>query len=329
MRRREFICLAGSALSLRSIAAQAQPSQGIRRIGMILPYVENDEEAQVRVAALRQGLRELGWIEGRNLYIDYHWTGGNADAVRAHVAKVVETKPDLIVAESGMALAAMRQAAGDMPIVFLAVSDPIGNGFVPSLAKPGGRITGFSLFEYEMGGKWLELLKQIAPSIRRVALMQSTRSPNWPGWLRETRARAPLLGLELTQAGVLNTTEIEPTISSFAREPYGALLVLPDPFVTGHRDLIVRLAADYQLPAIYPFNYWAKAGGLVSYGVDRVDLNRRAATYVARILNGEKPGDLPIQAPIKFELVINLKTAKALALDIPPTLLARADKVIE
>ena len=296
---------------------------------MILPYVENDEEAQVRVAALRQGLRELGWIEGRNLYIDHHWTGGNADAVRAHVAKVVETKPDLIVAESGMALAAMRQAAGDMPIVFLAVSDPIGNGFVPSLAKPGGRITGFSLFEYEMGGKWLELLKQIAPSIRRVALMQSTRSPNWPGWLRETRARAPLLGLELTQAGVLNTTEIEPTISSFAREPYGALLVLPDPFVTGHRDLIVRLAADYQLPAIYPFNYWAKAGGLVSYGVDRVDLNRRAATYVARILNGEKPGDLPIQAPIKFELVINLKTAKALALDIPPTLLARADKVIE
>ena len=224
---------------------------------------------------------------------------------------------------------AVRQSTSKIPIVFVSVSDPISNGFVTSLAKPGGNITGFTLFEYAMGGKWLELLKEIAPNITRVALVQNIKNPNWPGWLRETQSTAPALGLQLTRAAVHEVADIEPAIDAFAREMNGAVIALPDPFTTANRDLIIALAARYRLPGVYPFRFWAASGGLMSYGIDQVDLTRRAANYVDRILRGENPSELPIQAPTKFDLVINLKTAKALGLTVPPTLLTRADEVIE
>jgi putative ABC transport system substrate-binding protein len=328
MKRREFITFLGGAAAAWPLAARAQQRDGMRLIGVLMG-IRNDPEGRAQINALRQGLEELGWTEGRNLRIEYRWGAGDPNLMQSYATEIVGLRPDLIVAQTATALERVRQSTSKIPIVFVSVSDPISNGFVTSLARPGGNITGFTLFEYAMGGKWLELLKEIAPNITRVALVQNIKNPNWPGWLRETQSTAPALGLQLTRAAVHEVADIEPAIDAFARESNGAVIALPDPFTTANRDLIIALAARHRLPGVYPFRFWAASGGLMSYGIDQVDLTRRSANYVDRILRGEKPSELPIQAPTKFDLVINLKTAKALGLTVPPTLLTRADEVIE
>jgi putative ABC transport system substrate-binding protein len=282
------------------------------------------------MAAFLQGLVQLGWIDGRNVRIDIRWATTNADDLRRHAAELAALAPDVLVAASGTStVAPLLQATRTIPIVFVVVVDPVGAGFVASLARPGGNATGFTTFEYGLSGKWLELLKQIAPGITRAAVLRDPAIASGIGQFAAVQAMAPSLGVELSPVDARDAPEIERAVTAFARSGNGGLVVTPSPVASRHRDLIITLAARYRLPAVYAWRYYVTDGGLISYGSDSIDQFRRAAGYVDRILKGEKPADLPVQAPTKYELVINLKTAKALGLDVPPTLLARADEVIE
>jgi putative ABC transport system substrate-binding protein len=330
MKRREFIAVLGGSASAWPLPLSAQQPERMRRIGVLIALIENDPESKRRVEALVQALRELGWIDGRNVRFDYRFAGGDIERMRAYAAEVVELAPDVILVQSNPFLVALRQTNRTIPTVFAVVADPVGGGFVESLARPGGNLTGFTVFEAEIGGKWLEALKEIAPRVSRTLVLLHPETAANVAFLRAAEAVAPSLRMTVTEAGVHNAAEIERAIAAFAGEPDGGLVVCPHPITGVNRDLIAGLAARYGLPAVWPFRFFmATNGGLMSYGVDVVDLFRRAAVYVDRILRGAKPGDLPVQNPIKYELVINLKTAKALGLTVPPTLLARADELIE
>ena len=330
MRRREFITLLGGAAAAWPLAARAQQGERIRRIGVLSSAAPDDPEYQVRVAAFLRGLQELGWTVGHNVRVDTRWGAGDAERIRKYAAELAALVPDVIVATAGSIVGALQQASHTVPIVFVTTIDPVGGGYVASLARPGGNATGFSSFEFSISGKWLELLKEVAPSVTRVAVIRDPSVPAGSGGFAAIQTVAPSFGVELTQIGVRNAAEIEHGISAFARGSIGGLIVVgPPSSVALHRDLIITLAARHRLPTVYGNRIFVTAGGLISYGADPVDQYRRAAGYVNRILKGEKPADLPVQAPIKFELVINLKTAKALGLTVPSSLLARADEVIE
>jgi putative tryptophan/tyrosine transport system substrate-binding protein len=332
MRRRDFISLVGAvaAWPLAVHAATAQPSEGVRRIAMLSGFAATDPEAQARLLALRQGLKELGWSEQRNLSIDSRWSTGERDQMQTFARELTDLKPDLIVGMTTPAVAALVQETQTIPILFVNIVDPLGRGLISNMARPGGNVTGFLNFEFSMGGKWLELLKQMVPDVKRVALLFNPDTAPYAGsFMRVAEAAAPSFGVEPIAAGVRDEGELERAVADCAAKPAGGLIVLPDAFTTNHRELIVALAARHRLPAVYPLRVFAVSGGLVSNGGDPIDIFHRAASYVDRILKGAHPGDLPVQAPSKFELVINLKTANALGLSVPPMLLARADEVIE
>jgi putative ABC transport system substrate-binding protein len=301
----------------------------MRRVGILTPFAADDAEGQARLTAFAQALQQAGWTLGQNLRLDYRWGDGKPDTMRKHAANLVELAPDVILANSSAAVSPLLQVTRTVPIVFAAVADPVGAGYVESLAQPGGNATGFTALEYQFAGKWLELIKEIAPRVTRLAVLRDSAIAAGPGQFGVLQAFAPSLGLELRPVDLREAREIERSISTFAQGSNGGLIVTGSPAATAHRNLIVALAARNRLPAVYYLPVFCAAGGLICYGVDFLDQFRRAAGYVDRILKGEKPSDLPVQAPTKYELVINLKTAKALRLDIPPTLLARADEVIE
>jgi putative tryptophan/tyrosine transport system substrate-binding protein len=329
MKRREFISLLSGAAAAWPLAARAQQGERVRRIGVLMSLAADDKEAQARLAAFLQGLQELGWIDGRNVRIDIRWRDGDADRNRRHAAELLALAPDVILASGGSVVGTLLQATSSVPIVFTQTPDPVGAGFVESLARPGGNATGFSIFDYSIGGKWLELLKQIAPGMTRVAVIWDPATPQGIGQFSAIQSLAPLLSLEVTPVHARDASEIERTIAAVQRNPNSGLIVTGSNFALAHRELIVTLAARYKLPAVYPLGFFVTAGGLISYGPDGIDPHRRAAAYVDRILKGEKPADLPVQAPTKYELMINLKTAKALGLDVPDSILTRADEVIE
>ena len=328
MRRREFITLLGAAAAW-PLAARAQQGERMRRIGVLMNLAADDAEGQARLAAFRQGLQQLGWIEGRNAHLDIRWGAGDAERFRRYAAELVALAPDLILAASGSTMPPLLHATRTVPIVFVQVADPVGNGFVASLARPGGNATGFTNIDFSMSAKWLELLKQIAPGATRAAVLRDSTEPTGIGQWGALQSVAPSFTLELTPVGVSDPGEIERAIAGFAKLPNGALIVTASAPTAVHRDLIITLATRHRLPAVYAYKYFITSGGLISYGPDTIDPYRRAASYIDRILKGEKPADLPVQAPTKYELVINLKTAKTLGLEVPPTLLARADEVIE
>ena len=327
MGRREFIPLLGGAAAW-PLTAHAQQPERMRRIGAFAG-IEDDAEGQARFAAFLQGLRQLGWADGRNVRIDYRWGGGNADNIRKYAAELASLAPDVILAAGAAAVGPLLQATRTVPIVFVIVPDPVGAGFVDSLARPGGNATGFMTFEYSLAGKWLELLKEIAPGVKRVAVLRDVGSSSGIGQLGAIQSAASSFGMELSLVGMSDAGEIERAVTAFARAANGGVIVTGSTPAIVHRELITTLAARHRLPAVYASRYFVTVGGLISYGPDSIDPFRRAAGYVDRILKGEKPADLPVQAPTKYELVVNLKTAKALGLDLPPTLLARADEVIE
>jgi putative tryptophan/tyrosine transport system substrate-binding protein len=328
IRRREFIAgLSGTAVW--PLAARAQQPDRMRRVGFLHALAENDPEAQARVAVLREGLARLGWTE-RNVRIEQRFAEGDSDQMQAYAGELVGSAPDVIVASSTPALAALKQATRAIPIIFCVVSDPAGQGFIASLARPGGNITGFSFVDFPMLGKWVETLKEIAPSVKRITLVFNPQTaPYYPIFLHDFGQAASTLGGELSAAPVHDEAEIEAAVSASAREPDGGLIAAPDPFINSHRALIVGLAERHRLPAIYGFQHFVKEGGLISYGPDTVDIVRRSASYVDRVLKGEPPGELPVQAPAKYELLINLKTAKTLGLTVPTALRVRANEVIE
>jgi putative tryptophan/tyrosine transport system substrate-binding protein len=328
MRRRQFITLLGGAAAW-PLTARAQQPERMRRIGVLMNIAADDSETQARRAAFLQGLQELGWSEGRNLRIDYRWGVGDSDRHRTNAAELVALAPDVILVHGGPIMGALQRATRTVPIVFVSVTDPVGAGYVASLARPGGNATGFILFEFGISGKWLELLKQIAPRLTRVAVLRDPAIPSGTEQFGAIQAVAPSFSVELSPIDVRDASGIERAVTAFARQPDGGLIVTAAAFAQIHRALIMTLAARHRLPAVYPYRYVVTSGGLISYGPDQIDQYRRAAGYVDRILKGEKPADLPVQAPTKYELVINLKTAKALGLDVPPMLLARADEVIE
>jgi ABC-type uncharacterized transport system substrate-binding protein len=328
-RRREFITLIGGATAAWPFAARAQQSERMRRIGVLTPFAADDADAQARVGAFLQVLALSGWTIGRNLRIDTRWAGGKADTIRRHAGELAALAPDVILAHGASTVGPLLQATRTVPIVFPVAVDPVGAGLVESLARPGGNVTGFMLFEYSLGGKWLELLKQIAPDVTRAAVLRDPTMGSGASLFAAIQTAAPSLRVESIPVNVRDAGEIERAVAAFAHSPNGGLIVTASGLATVHRDLIITLAARHKLPAVYYERFYAAAGGLISYGPDYVDQYRRAAGYVNRILKGEKPADLPVQAPTKYELVINLKTAKALGLDLPPTLLARADEVIE
>ncbi len=331
MRRRKFIALLGSAAAAWPLGARAQQADRVRRIGVLMGsgIDADDTDLQARIAAFQQGLREAGWSKGGNLQIDIRFGSGNADRIRQYATELVALAPDVIMSGGAATLGPVQQATHTIPIVFTAVTDPVGAGFVESLARPGGNTTGFVMFEYSLSAKWLELLKQIAPDVTRVAVFRDAALAAGHGQFGAIQTAAPSLGVELSPVDVRDTAGIERALAAFARAPRGGIIATASALMLVHRDLIIRLAAQYKLPAVYHRRAFVEAGGLVSYGPDIFDQHRRAAGYVDRILKGEKPADLPVQAPTKYELVINLKTAKALGLDVPPLLLARADEVIE
>jgi putative tryptophan/tyrosine transport system substrate-binding protein len=329
MRRREFMALLGGAAAGWPIAARAQQAERVRRIGVLTPFAADDPEAQARVAAFVHGLQQLGWVDGRNLRIDIRSGGGDAERIRRDAAELVALAPDAILAAGGTTVGPLLQATRSVPIVFTLTPDPVGAGFVDSLARPGGNATGFTNFEYGIGVKWLELLKEIAPSVTRAAVLRDPAIPAGIGQFGAIQAVAPAFGIELRPVDVRDAGEIERALAAFARSSNDGLIVTSNALALLHRNLIITLAARHRLPVVYPFRVFVIAGGLVSYGPDTIDPHRRAASYVDRILKGEKPADLPVQAPTKFELAVNLKTAKSLGLDVPSTLLARADEVIE
>jgi putative tryptophan/tyrosine transport system substrate-binding protein len=330
MKRREFIALIGSAAAGWPFAAGAQQPQRMRRIAMLISTREDDAEGQARVALLRQGLKELGWTEGLNINVDYRWVGGDAARAKANAMEVVSQKPDLIIANSTLSLAAVRNETSTIPIVFLVVGDPIGQGFVSSLAHPGGNITGFTAFEFATSAKWLELIKEIAPEVRRIAFMfNPAGGPYAEKFVEAIAPIASSSAIDLMVSPTRDAAEIDQALIAVSGEPKGGLIVSPDAFTASNRGLIISLAARYRLPAIYPYRFFAADGGLLSYGHDSNEPWRRAPAYVDKILRGASPADLPIQQPTKFELIINLKTAKHLGLTIPPQLLDRADELIE
>ena len=329
LKRREFISLLGGVAAAWPLAARAQQAGGVRRIGVLMNLASEDAEGQARLAAFHQGLQQLGWTVGRNVQIDYRWGAGNADRIRKFAAELVALAPDVILSTGSPSVAALQQATRTVPVVFVTVVDPVSSGFVDSLARPGGNITGFALYEYSISGKWLALLKEIAPGMTRAAVIRDPATTAGGGQLGAIQAVAPSVGAEVTPVNVADAGEIERAITAFARSPNGGLIITGSTLATVHRDLIVTLAAQHKLPAVYPYRYFVVAGGLICYGPGLVDQYRDAARYVDRILRGEKPADLPVQHPTKYELVINFKTARALGLDVPPTLLARADEVIE
>jgi len=330
MKRREFMTLLGGAAVAWPLAARAQQGERMRRIGLLQGLAESDPETQARTVAFRQALEALGWTEGRNIHIDYRFAGGDPARVQAYAVELVNAAPDLIVAVSTPAAAALKQATRTIPIVLAVVNDPLGQGFVASLARPGGNITGFANIEFTMVGKWLDLLKELAPGVRRVALIfNPLTAPYYPIFLRELGAAPARLDAELAAAPVRDEAEIEAAIAALAREPAGGLIAAADPFTLTHRALIMALAERHRLPTVYSNRQFVAEGGLLSYGPDQVDIARRSASYVDRILKGAAPAELPVQQPTKFELAINLKTAKALGLDVPLNLQQLADEVIE
>jgi ABC-type uncharacterized transport system substrate-binding protein len=328
-RRRAFITLIGGAAAGWPLAAWAQQSERLRRIGVLMSIAADDPAAQARLAAFLQGLQQLGWTEGRNVRIDIRWGAGDAERNRTLAAELVALAPDVILAHSSAAVAPLLQQTRSIPIVFTVVADAVGAGYVDSMARPGGNATGFINWEYSIGGKWLELLKEIAPEVTRVAVLRDASAAVGPGQFGAIQTIAPSLGVELRPVDVRDPREIERSITTFAQVSNGGLIVTGSAPATVHRKVIIALAARHKLPAVYVNRFFVVDGGLLSYGPDFIDQLRRAASYVDRILKGEKPADLPVQAPTKYELVINPKTAKALGLEIPPTLLARADEVIE
>jgi len=327
MKRREFITLLGGAAAW-PLGARAQQSERVRRIGVLMYLPADDPEGQARLAALVEALKQLGWSDGRNLSIDTRWA--NADDIRRHAAELVALAPDVLVGGTGTATAApLLQATRMIPIVFVTVADPVGAGFVASLAEPGGNATGFMIFEYGMSGKWLEVLKEIAPRVTRVAVLRDPAVASGIGQFGAIQAVAPSLGVELTAVDLRDAGEIERAVTAFARRQNGGLIVTASALAFVHGDLIISLANRHRLPTVYWHRRRVAGGGLISYGPDTIDPFRRAAGYVDRILKGARPADLPVQAPTKYELVVNMKTAKALGIEVPPTLLARADEVIE
>jgi len=328
MQRREFITLLSGAAMAWPLAAHAQQTERVRRIGVLIPFTATDPEAKARNVVFEQSLQQLGWTVGRDLQIDYRSPGGEAASIRRSAAELVALAPDLIMTVGSATMGPVQQATRTIPIVFVNLADPVGAGFVQSLARPGGNATGFTNFEYSMSGKWVELLKQIAPGLTRAAVLRDPTTAAGIGQFVGIQSVAQSVGVELTPVGVRDVEEIERGVTAFARSGNGGLIVTAGG-TAFRRDLIIKLASRHKLPAVYPFRYYAKDGGLISYGPDTLDPIRRAAVYVDRILRGEKPADLPVQAPTKYELVINLKTAKALGLTVPATLLARADEVIE
>ena len=327
--RREFITLLGGAAVAWPRVARAQQPERVRRIGVLMNVAAADPEGQAQVAAFLQALRQLGWNEGRNVRIDTRWGENDVERDRRYATELLAFAPDVTLASGSLSVAALRHVTHTSPIVFAGVSDPVGAGFVDTLARPGGNVTGFMIFEYSVSGKWLELLKEIAPQIMRAAVLRDSANPAGIAQFGAIQAVAQSLGVALRPVDTRDAGEIERSIASFARAANGGLIVTPGASVSAHHDLIVMLAARYKLPAVYTSRPMVVGGGLICYGPDIADQFRQAAGYVDRILKGEKPADLPVQAPVKYELVINLKTAKALGLDVPAMLLARADEVIE
>jgi putative ABC transport system substrate-binding protein len=330
IKRREFVTLLGGAAAVWPLAARAQQPERMRRIGVLMSLADTDPEAQARVAAFRKGLQTLGWAEGRNVRIDIRWAASDAALIQRFAKELIALQPDLILSHNTPTTASLLQQTRTIPIVFVIVSDPVGSGFVASFPRPGGNITGFTNIEPTMAGKWLELLKEIAPSVARVALLfNPATTPYAEYYLGPLKAAAASFAVEAIAAPVRDAPELESVVAAQAREPNSGLLVMPDSFMNVHSADIVSLAARHRLPAVYPFHFFAEGGGLLSYGNDLFDSFRRAAGYVDHILKGEKPADLPVQAPVKFNLVINLKTAQTLGIQVPPSLLALADEVIE
>jgi ABC-type uncharacterized transport system substrate-binding protein len=328
VKRRAFITLLGGALATWPLVVRAQGDR-VRRLGVLMSTGERDPETQLRVGAFREGLQKLGWAEGHNLQIDYRWGAGSIERTRTYAAELVALKPDVILGAPASAAVALHRETRTIPVVFAQVPDPVGLGMVESLARPGGNVTGFTNFEFSMGGKWLELLKQIAPGITRAAVLRDPSLASGAGEFGAIQTVAPSFGVELRPVDVRDADEIERGITAFAGDSNGGLIVTQNALAILHRKLIITLAARHRLPAIYAYSSFVTEGALISYGPDSMDGYRRAAGYVDRILKGENPADLPVQAPVKYELAINLKTAKTLGLEVPPTLLARADEVIE
>jgi ABC-type uncharacterized transport system substrate-binding protein len=329
MKRREFITLVGGTAITLPLAARAQQPQRMRHIGVLTNLAAGDPEGQVRMAAFREGLSELGWSEGGNVRIDTRWGAGDVDRYRRYAAELVALAPDVILAVTSVVVAALQRETRSVPIVFVGVIDPIGAGLVAGLARPGGNTTGFTIFEYGLSPKWLALLKEIAPHVTRAAVIRDPTSAPQIGLLGGIQSVAPSLRMEVRPIDVRDAPEIERAVTAFAREPNGGQIVFSSGLAFLHRDLIITLAVRHKLPAVYFDRAFVASGGLISYGPDQINQYRRAAGYVDRILKGEKPADLPVQTPTKYELVINLKTARTLGLDVPPTLSARADEVIE
>jgi ABC-type uncharacterized transport system substrate-binding protein len=327
LHRREFITLLGGAAAW-PLAARAQQPDGVRRIGVLMSTAADDPVAKTRGAAFLQGLQQLGWTEGNNVRIDYRWGAGDADRIRRYAVELIELAPEVILASSAPSVASLLQATRTVPIVFAAVTDPVGAGYVDSLARPGGNATGFISFEYGLSGKWLELLKEIAPRVTRAAILRDPATTGM-GQFGAIQSVAPSVGVEVSPVNMRDAGELERAVAAFARVANGGLIVTGSALAMVHRDLIVTLAARHKLPAVYWDRARVTGGGVISYGPDLVDQHRQAARYVDRILKGEKPADLPVQAPTKYDLVVNLKTAKALGLEIPSSVLARADEVIE
>jgi ABC-type uncharacterized transport system substrate-binding protein len=328
VRRRAFISLIGGVVAAWPLAARAQQAERARRVGVLMTQAEDDPEGQTRLLALAQGLQESGWTIGRNVRIDTRWGQGDAERYRRYAAELVALAPDVILVNGPAALAQLQQATRSVTILFVNVVDPVGAGFVASVARPGGNATGFMLSEYSTSGKWLELLKEIAPRVTRAAIIRDPTLTATVAQFAAIQSAAASVGVELNPIDMRNTGEIERAVAAFARAPNGGLIVTAGG-TSARRSLIITLAARHKLPAVYPFRYFVTSGGLISYGPDTIEPYRHAAGYVDRILKGEKAADLPVQAPTKYDLVINLKTAKALGIEIPPTLLARADEVIE
>jgi putative ABC transport system substrate-binding protein len=330
MRRREFIeVICGAMAAAFPFAARAQPTERMRRVGVLSPWPASDAEGQQRVTAFTEALQQLGWTVEKNVRIDYRLSDGKADTTRKYAAELAALEPDVILALSSAAIAPLLEITRAVPIVFAGVADPVAAGYVESLARPGGNATGFTVYEYSIGGKWLELLKEIAPDVKRAAVLRETGIAVGPGLFGTLQALAPSQGLELRPVNVRDAGEIERALATFAQVPNGGLIATGGPEQSARRELIIAVAAKHRLPAIYNSRFYVAAGGLLSYGADFLDQSRRAAGYVDRILRGEKPGDLPVQAPTRYALVINLRTAKALGLTLPQALLARADEVIE
>jgi putative ABC transport system substrate-binding protein len=330
MRRREFITLIGGAVAVWPLAAYAQQQGRLRRVALFMNLPENDGWSERCVSAFRRGLADLGWIEGRNIRIDYRFATGDPRSVPVSVAELVALKPDVILASASEVLAAFLKATSSIPIVFVSVSDPVGQGFVASLDRPGGHITGFTAFEFSMGGKWVELLKEIAPSIQRVAIVFNPKTaPYFSLFVRSIQMAAVSFGVEAVATPVHDLAEIESVITAFAHEPNRGLICPSDSFTSIHRKPIIALAERHAIPAVFSWREFVTDGALIGYGIDRVDMYRRSPSYVDRILKGAKPADLPVQQPTKFELAVNVKTAKAIGVAVPPGLLARADEVIE